>query len=80
LPDAPVVHRPGEMNAWGNEHFVDAVRKTGRKKLLIAGVSTEVCVAFVALSAVKECFDTYAVIDASGTLPPKCVVSQPSAM
>jgi nicotinamidase-related amidase len=67
LPDAPVVHRPGEVNAWVNKDFVEAVKKTGRKKLIVAGVSTEVCVAFVALSAVKEGFDVYAVIDASGT-------------
>lgn len=67
LPDAPVIHRPGEINAWDNKDFVDAVKKTGRKKLIIAGVSTEVCVAFVALSAIKEGYDVYAVIDASGT-------------
>ncbi|AQV94169.1 hydrolase [Cupriavidus necator] len=67
LPEAPVVHRPGEINAWHNPEFVDAVRKTGRKKLLLAGVSTEVCVAFAALSAIKEGYDVYAVIDASGT-------------
>ena len=67
LPDAPVVHRPGEINAWTNEEFVSAVKKTGRKKLLVAGVSTEVCVAFVALSAIADGYDVYAVIDASGT-------------
>ncbi len=67
LPNAPVVHRPGQINAWDNADFVEAVKKTGRKKLIVAGVSTEVCVAFVALSAVKEGFEVYAVIDASGT-------------
>jgi hypothetical protein len=67
LPDAPVIHRPGEINAWANNEFAGAVKKTGRKKLIVAGVSTEVCVAFVALSAIKEGFDVYAVIDASGT-------------
>ncbi len=67
LPDAPVVHRPGEINAWDNAEFVAAVKKTGRKKLIVAGVSTEVCVAFVALSAIKDGYDVYAVIDASGT-------------
>src|SRR4051794_16969521 len=50
-----------------NRGFVEAVKRTGRRKLIIAGVSTEVCVAFVALSAVKDGFDAYAVIDASGT-------------
>jgi nicotinamidase-related amidase len=67
LPDAPVIHRPGEINAWDNAEFVAAVEKTGRKKLLVAGVSTEVCVAFVALSAIKAGYDVYAVVDASGT-------------
>ena len=67
LPDAPLIHRPGEINAWENAEFVDAVKKTGRKKLIVAGVSTEVCVSFVALSAIVEGYDVYAVIDASGT-------------
>lgn len=70
LPDAPVIHRPGEINAWDNAAFQGAVKGTGRKKLIVAGVSTEVCVAFVALSAVAEGFDVYAVIDASGTWNP----------
>ncbi len=67
LPDAPIVQRPGEINAWDNKEFVAAVKATGRKKLLVAGVSTEVCVAFVALSAVGAGYEVYAVIDASGT-------------
>jgi|EP01030_Chromulinospumella_sphaerica_P006998 nicotinamidase-related amidase len=67
LPDAPIIHRPGEINAWGNPAFVEAIEKTGRKKLIVAGVSTEVCVTFVALSAIKAGYDVYAVIDASGT-------------
>ena len=67
LPNAPVIHRPGEINAWQNVDFVDAVEKTGRKKLIVAGVSTEVCVTFVALSAIKAGYEVYAVIDSSGT-------------
>lgn len=67
VADAPVIHRAGEINAWDNAEFVEAVKKTGRKKLIVAGVSTEVCVAFVALSAIQEGYDVYAVIDASGT-------------
>jgi nicotinamidase-related amidase len=61
------VHRPGEINAWDNEDFVAAVKKTGRKKLLIAGISPEVCLAFVSLSARDAGYDVYAVLDASGT-------------
>jgi nicotinamidase-related amidase len=67
LPNAPIVHRPGEINAWDNADFVAAVAKTGRKKLILAGISTEVCVAFVALSALKAGYEVYAVIDSSGT-------------
>ena len=67
LPEAPVIHRPGQINAWESKEFVAAVKKTGRKKLIVAGVSTEVCVAFVGLSAIEEGYDVYAVIDASGT-------------
>jgi nicotinamidase-related amidase len=66
-PDTAVVHRPGEINPWENKHFVEAVKQTGRRKLIVAGVSTEVCLAFVALAAAAEGYDVYAVVDASGT-------------
>jgi nicotinamidase-related amidase len=55
------------VNAWDDPRVSDAVRATGRTKLLIAGISTEVCLAFAALSATAEGFDAYAVIDAAGT-------------
>lgn len=67
LPGATVVHRPGEINAFDNPEFAAAVEKTGRKKLLIAGISTDVCLAFAALSAEEKGYDVYAVFDASGT-------------
>lgn len=67
LPNATMIYRPGEVNAWDNVEFVAAVKATGRKKLLIAGISTDVCVAFVALSAIEAGYEVYAVIDASGT-------------
>jgi nicotinamidase-related amidase len=67
FPDAPFVPRPGQINAWDNEDFVKAVKATGRKQLLIAGVVTEVCVAFPALSALAEGFEVFVVTDASGT-------------
>ncbi|MCA1500160.1 MULTISPECIES: isochorismatase family protein [unclassified Bradyrhizobium] len=67
LPNATIVHRPGQINAFDNEDFVAAVKKTGRKKLLIAGISTEVCLAFCALSALKAGYQVYGVLDASGT-------------
>jgi hypothetical protein len=58
---------PAEIDAWDNASFVDAVKKTGRKKLIVAGISTDVCVTVVALSAIKAGYEVYAVIDASGT-------------
>ncbi|GKX52882.1 hypothetical protein SOASR029_31910 [Budvicia aquatica] len=53
FPDAPYFARPGQINAWDNADFVKAVKATGKKQLLIAGVVTEVCVAFPALSALE---------------------------
>lgn len=67
FPDAPFIARPGQINAWDNEEFVKAVKATGKKQLLIAGVVTEVCVAFPALSAIAEGYDVFVVTDASGT-------------
>lgn len=66
-PTAPYIARPGNINAWDNEDFVNAVKKTGRKQLIIAGVVTEVCVAFPALSAIEEGYEVFVVTDASGT-------------
>ncbi|CAI0772445.1 nicotinamidase/pyrazinamidase [Serratia entomophila] len=67
FPDAPFIPRPGQINAWDNDDFVKAVKATGRKQLIIAGVVTEVCVAFPAISALKEGFEVFVVTDASGT-------------
>jgi nicotinamidase-related amidase len=67
FPAAPYIARPGNINAWDNEDFVKAVQATGRKQLIIAGVVTEVCVAFPALSAIEAGFDVFVVTDASGT-------------
>jgi len=67
FPDAPFIARPGQINAWDNADFVGAVKATGRKQLIIAGVVTEVCVAFPALSAIAEGYEVFVVTDASGT-------------
>ncbi|MCU0567959.1 MAG: hydrolase [Oculatellaceae cyanobacterium Prado106] len=67
FPDAPYIARPGQINAWDNEDFVKAVEATGRKQLIIAGVVTDVCVAFVALSAIAAGYEVFVVTDASGT-------------
>ncbi len=67
FPDAPYIARPGQINAWDNEDFVKAVKATGKKQIIIAGVVTEVCVAFPTLSALEEDFDVFVITDASGT-------------
>ena len=67
FPDAPFIHRPGQINAWDNEDFVKAIKDTGRKQLIIAGVVTDVCVSFPALSAIEAGYDVFVVTDASGT-------------
>ena len=67
FPDSPYIARPGQINAWDNDDFVAAIKATGKKQLIVAGVVTEVCVAFPALSALEEGFDVFVVTDASGT-------------
>ena len=67
FPEAPYIPRPGQINAWDNEDFVQAVKATGKRQLILAGVVTEVCVAFPALSALEEGYDVFVVTDASGT-------------
>ena len=70
FPDAPYIARPGQINAWDNEDFVKAIKATGRKQLIVAGVVTEVCVAFPVLSAIEEGFEVFVIADASGTFNP----------
>lgn len=66
-PHAQYVARKGEINAWDNPDFVNAVKATGKKTLIIAGTITSVCMAFPAISAVAEGYKVFAVVDASGT-------------
>ena len=67
FPEAPFIPRPGQINAWDNEDFVAAIKATGRKQLIIAGVVTDVCVSFPTLSALAEGYQVFVVVDASGT-------------
>lgn len=67
FPTAPYIARPGNINAWDNQDFVNAVKATGKRQLLIAGIVTEVCVAFPALSALEAGYEVFVVADASGT-------------
>lgn len=54
------------MNSWEDARVVNAIRKTGRKKLVMAALWTEVCLATAALSALDDGFEVYIVTDASG--------------
>jgi nicotinamidase-related amidase len=66
LPGVPILART-TVNAFDDDRFAKAVEAAGRKKLIIAGVSIEVCLAFPAIHATAAGYDAYAVIDASGT-------------
>lgn len=61
------IKRPGVVNAWAYAPFRDAVLTTGRKNLIMAGVTTDVCLIFPAIDAALEGFAVQAVLDASGS-------------
>jgi nicotinamidase-related amidase len=61
------IQRTGIVNAWADPNFSSAVKATGRKKLIMAGVTTDICLIFPSMSAVQEGFEVQAVIDASGS-------------
>jgi nicotinamidase-related amidase len=66
FPDAPTIYRPGPISAWDDPNFVQVVEATGRKKLIMSGVTTDVCLMFPALQAKAAGYDVYAVYDCSG--------------
>jgi nicotinamidase-related amidase len=65
LPDVSAVDR-SKVNAWEEPAFREAVVATGRRKLIMAGLWTEVCLVFPALDLLHEGYQVYAVSDASG--------------
>jgi len=67
FPDVKPIYRPGEINAWDNPDVVRAVEATGRKQLIMAAVTTDVCLQFPAMSAAAAGYDVWAVMDCSGT-------------
>jgi nicotinamidase-related amidase len=69
LPGVEEIDRTS-MNAWEDPEFHAAVQATGRRKLVIAGLWTEVCVAFPALDALREGYEVYVVVDAIGGVSP----------
>ena len=65
VPGVPEIDRT-TMNSWEDPDFRAAVERTGRRKLILAGLWTEVCVAFPALDALREGYEVYVVVDAIG--------------
>ncbi|WP_406657246.1 hydrolase [Methanolobus sp. ZRKC2] len=65
LPDVKSIDR-STVDAWDDEAFREAVKATGRKKLIMGALWTEVCLVFPALDLLKEGYEVYAVSDASG--------------
>jgi nicotinamidase-related amidase len=69
LPDAYAarIKRVGVVNAWDDPNFVAAVKATGRSQLVMAAVTTDICLVFPSISAVEAGFEVQAVLDASGS-------------
>jgi nicotinamidase-related amidase len=65
-PDAVYIPRTGQINAWDNPKWVEAIEKTGRKTLLMAGTLTSVCMAFPTLKALAAGYKVFCIVDASG--------------
>ncbi|WP_217552213.1 hydrolase [Streptomyces sp. GbtcB6] len=70
FPGQKIIDRT-TMNAWEDAAFVEAVKATGREKLVIAGLWTEVCVVLPVLSALAQGYEVYVVADASGGVTPQ---------
>lgn len=70
LKEVPIIERT-TVNAWDDQRVADAIEKTGRKKLIITGITTDVCLAFAAISSIGKGYDVYAVVDASGAFTVK---------
>jgi hypothetical protein len=66
----PVGDRPS-INCWEDRRVVEAVKKTGRNKLVMAALWTEMCLAMPAIHAMGDGYDVYVVTDASGGVSPE---------
>lgn len=65
LPDVAEIDRTG-VNSWEDPDFRTAVERSGRRKIVIAGLWTEVCLAFPSLDMLREGYEVYPVVDAVG--------------
>jgi nicotinamidase-related amidase len=69
LPEIDIIDR-ATVNAFDDERVARAIEATGRKKLIFAGISLEICAAFPAITAVGKGLDAYIAVDACGTFSP----------
>ncbi|KAL8413275.1 hypothetical protein RB594_004773 [Gaeumannomyces avenae] len=67
FPSVTVIPRPGQVNAWDNEDFRNAIAATNRSQVIIGGIATDVCTAFAALSMTEAGYEVFANGEASGT-------------
>jgi nicotinamidase-related amidase len=65
FPEQKTINRT-TLNAWEDSRVVAAIKKTGRKKLVVAALWTEICLAFPVLSALADDYEVFIVTDASG--------------
>src|ERR1700738_4796888 len=65
LSDSPEIDRTA-INSWEDAEFRRAVEATGRKKLIMTALWTEVCLAYPSLDAMRDGFEVYPVVDAVG--------------
>ncbi|WP_419421395.1 isochorismatase family protein (plasmid) [Legionella sp. D16C41] len=61
------IKRPGVVDAWMYDEFKEAVLATGRKKLIMAGLTNDVCIVYPAISATQDGFEVQVVVDAGGS-------------
>ncbi|KAF5007766.1 hypothetical protein FDECE_5938 [Fusarium decemcellulare] len=66
-PNATLIQRQGEVNAWDSEEFRNAVKATKKTQVIVAGIVTDVCTTFLALSLREAGYSVWANIEASGT-------------
>ncbi|KAI1406080.1 Isochorismatase hydrolase [Hypoxylon fuscum] len=66
-PDAPLIQRQGEVDAWDNPQFREAVIAANKSQIILGGITTDVCTTFLALSLRDAGYSVWANHEASGT-------------
>jgi nicotinamidase-related amidase len=67
FPDAPIVNRMGNLNAMDDPRFAAAVKATGRRKVILSGITTDFCLVYPALSLIAAGYHVFVAVDASGS-------------